>query len=182
MAEIKKNERFIPIKNYVIAIALILAAILLTWYGFAWNKVRQESKVSESYLAKNNIITKEIESLDELDSIMQEAPERYFIYISYTGDEKIYNLEKELAKIIKTYELNDYFYYLNVTDLKKNDNYIDEINKKLGLEDIKVSNVPTVVYFVDGKVPKSGIITTADGKLMTKSDFQKFLDVNKIEK
>ena len=57
MADIKKNERYIPIKNYVIAIVLVIAAIFLTWYGFAWNKVRQENKVSVSYFVKNNIIS-----------------------------------------------------------------------------------------------------------------------------
>ena len=184
MADVKKNERYIPIKNYVIAIVLIFVAIFLTWYGFAWNKVRQENKVSVSYLVKNNIVSKEIKSLNEISSITQEAPERYFIYISYTGDEDIYKLEKEIAPIIKKYELGDYIYYLNVTDIKKEDkdNYIDKINKELGLEETKITNVPTIIYFVDGIVPKSGIITTADGKLMTKSDFQKFLDINKIEK
>ncbi len=182
MAEVKKNEKYIPTKNYIVALIIVLAAIFLTWYGFAWNKVRQENKVSISYFVKNNIITKEIDSLEELDSITQEAPERFFIYISYTGDEKIYDLEKSLAPIIKKYELNDSFYYLNVSELKKQDNYIDEINNKLGLTDVKITNVPTVVYFVDGTVSKSGIITTADGNLMTKNDFQKFLDVNKIEK
>ena len=182
MAEIKKNEKFIPTKNYFVALALVLAAIFLTWYGFAWNKVRQENKVSVSYFVKNNVITKEIDSLEELDSIVQEAPEKYFIYIGYTGDENVYNLEKQLAPIIKEYELNDSFYYLNVTKIKNEDNYVDKINEKLGLTDVKVTNVPTVIYFVDGTVSKSGIITTADGNLMTKNDFQKFLDVNKIEK
>ncbi len=182
MADVKKNERYIPIKNYVIAIVLILVAIFLTWYGFEWNRVRQENKVSVSYLVKNNVISKEITSLDEISSITQEAPERYLIYISYTGSEEIYNLEKEIAPIIKDYQLNDYIYYIDVTKMKEEDGYVDKINKELGLEETKITNVPTIVYFVDGKVPKSGIITTADGKLMTKSDFQKFLDINKIEK
>lgn len=182
MADIKKNEKFIPTKNYVIAAIIVIAAILLTWYGFAWNKVRKENKVSISYLAKNNIITKEIDSLDELNNIMQETPDKYFIYISYTGDEKIYNLEKEIAPIIKDYQLNDSFYYLNVSDIKDNDNYIDKINEKLGLKESKITNIPTVIYVNDGTVSKSGIITTADGSLMTKNDFQKFLDINKIEK
>ncbi len=182
MAEIKKNEKFIPTKNYFVALAVVLAAIFLTWYGFAWNKVRLENKVSVSYFVKNNIITKEIDSLEELDSITQEAPEKYFIYIGYTGDENVYDLEKSLTPLIKKYELNDSFYYLNVTKIKNEDNYIDKINERLGLTDVKITNVPTVVYFVDGTVPKSGIITTADGNLMTKNDFQKFLDINKIEK
>ena len=182
MADIKKNERYIPTKNYVIAIVLVIAAIFLTWYGFAWNKVRQENKVSVSYFVKNNIISKEITSLDEISSITQEAPERYLVYISYTGSEEIYNLEKELTPIIKDYQLNDYIYFIDVTSIKEDKDYIDKLNEQLGLEEVKITNIPTILYFVDGKVSKSGIITTADGNLMTKSDFQKFLDVNKIEK
>ena len=52
MSNIKKNERYIPIKNYVVAAIIVVVTLLLTWYGFSWYNVIQENKVSTSYLVK----------------------------------------------------------------------------------------------------------------------------------
>ena len=44
---IKKNESFIPARNYVIAILIIALIIAATWYGFAWYKVIKENKIAQ---------------------------------------------------------------------------------------------------------------------------------------
>lgn len=182
MANIKKNEKYIPTKNYFIAGVIVVVVILLTWYGFSWYKVYEDNMVSQSYLVKNNIISMEIKDLNEAKDVFQEVPNSYFVFVSYTGDEDIYNMEKSIRDLVKEYKLNDSMYYLNVTEIKKQDNYLDEINKALSLKDNKITEIPTIVYFKDGEVPKSGIIKPIDGKLMTVNDFQKFLDVNNISK
>lgn len=175
-----KNERYIPTKNYVIAFAIIIVMLLLVWYGFQWYKVIEEEKISTSYLVKEKIITNEISDLDRIDDIFSEAPSTYFLYISYTGSEDIYNMEEDLKSLIQEYNLGDMFYYLNVTEIKDNENYLEEINNKLSLDEIKVTQVPTIIYFKDDKAVD--IITTDDDNLMDNGDFQKLLDVNKIEK
>ena len=91
-------------------------------------------------------------------------------------------MEKELAKIIKKYNIANQFYYLNVTEIKDNDDYIDEINRSLSLRDEKIIRVPTIIYYKDGEVVNDGIITRSDNKMMTAADFQKLLDANNIEK
>lgn len=174
MSKVTKNERFIPIKNYVIAFGIVVAAVLLTIYGFAWYNVLKEGKVSQSYLVKEKVISNEIQSLDEVEAIFAEVPDEYFIYISYTGSEEIYNMEKELKKVINKYELNDQIYYLNVTEIKEKDDYIDKINKSLNLEE-KVTQVPTIVYIKEGKVVD--IIKRNDDNMMNVGDFQKLLDI-----
>ncbi len=181
MSNVIKNERYIPIKNYVISIIIVLAIILLTWYGFAWYKVLQENKVSTSYLVKEKVISNEITSLDKLDDVFGETPSNYFVYVSYTGNEQIYNMESDLGKIIKEYNLNDTIYFLNVTSLKeKNSNYIEEINQALKLEDKKITKIPTIIYYKDNVAVD--IITRNDDNIMNVGDFQKLLDINKITK
>ncbi len=182
MTEIKKNERYIPTKNYVIAIGVIVAILLIAWYCFAWYKVYKEDKVSTSYLVKNNIISNEINDLNEIADVFSEVPDEYFVYVSYTGEEDIFEMEKELAKIIKKYNIANQFYYLNVTEIKDNDDYIDEINRSLSLRDEKIIRVPTIIYYKDGEVVNDGIISRSDNKMMTAADFQKLLDANNIEK
>ena len=136
MTNVKKNERYIPLKNYVLAAVVVVVMILLTLYGFAWYNVLRENRVSTSYLVKEKIISNEIQSLEEVSDVFSEAPNSYFIYISYTGSEEIYNMEKDLKKVINDYSLNDSVYFLNVTSIKDEKNYIEKINKTLNLEDI----------------------------------------------
>lgn len=180
MSNIKKNERYIPIKNYVLAGIVVVAIILLTWYGFSWYNVIQENKISKSYLVKEKVVSNEIKSLEEVNDVFSEAPSSYYVYISYTGSEEIYNMEKDLEKLISEYKLNDYFYYLNVTSIKDEENYIDKINEALSLDDKKVKNVPTIIYYKEGEA--TDIITREDNNIMNVGDFQKMLDINNIEK
>ena len=179
MTKIKKNETFIPVKNYILAALIVVVMIGLTWYGFEWYKVIKQEKISTSYLVKNKYISKEITNINEVHTVFSETPDSYFVYISYTGDENIYNMEKTLKKEIIKYNLTDNLYYLNITELKNNKNYIDEINKALKLEDRKITKVPTILYFYEGKLVE--MTNPKDGALMSVSDFQKLIELSDIE-
>lgn len=179
MTKIKKNETFIPVKNYVLAALIVVVMLGLTWYGFKWYDVIQEEKVSTSYLIKNKYISKEISNLDEVDTVFSETPDSYFIYVSYTGDENIYNMEKTLKKEIVKYNLTDNMYYLNVTDIKDKENYITEVNNALNLEDRKIKQVPTILYYYEGALV--GMTEPKGEALMTVSDFQKLIEISNIE-
>lgn len=180
MTKIKKNETFIPVKNYILAAVIVVVIIGLTWYAFAWYNVVQENKVSTSYLVQEKIISKEITDLNEVNNIFSEAPDSYFVYISYTGDEQVYNMEKSLKSVIKAYNLSDNMYYLNVTSIKDEKDYMDKVNKALGLTDRKVVKVPTILYFEEGKLVE--MTDTKSDLLMTRSDFQKLIILSGIEK
>ena len=180
MATVKKNERFVPIKNYVIVFLVAIAVIALCWYAISWHKVIQQDKMSTSYLIKSKVISNEIQSLDELTDVFSEAPSTYYLYISYTGNEDIYKMEKELTALINEYNIGEQFYFLNVTSIKKDSDYIDKINKALELTNRKVKSVPTIIYYDDGKIVD--MITMEGNNIMNIGDFQKLLDVNKIEK
>lgn len=180
MSNIKKNERFVPIKNYVIVFLIAIAIIALVWYALSWRKVITENRISTSYLIKSKIISNEIQNLDEIVDVFSEAPTTYYLYISYTGNEKIYDMEKELAALINEYKIGEQFYFLNVTSIKEEENYIDKINNALALDNKKVKSVPTILYYNDGKVVD--IVTIEGNNIMNIGDFQKLLDVNKIEK
>lgn len=179
MAEIKKNERFVPTKNYIIAFVLIIGVIAASWYAFAWYKTIQENKLSTSYLISKKIVTNEIESLDKISDILSEAPSNYYLYISYTGTKENYNLEKSISKIIKEYGLHDSFYYLNINDIKEDKDYIDKVNKALGLEENKLKSIPNIIYYEDGEAVD---IINKDSNMLTVGDFQKTLDLQKVKK
>ena len=89
-------------------------------------------------------------------------------------------MEKELAVLINQYKIGDEVYFLNVTEMKDKKDLIDEINNSLELDKLKVKQVPTIIYYVDGKVVD--LIAKDDNNIMDIGDFQKLLDKNKIEK
>ncbi len=180
MSNRKKSEAFVPVKNYIVAAFIIIAIIFLTWYGFAWYNVFKENKVATSYLVKEKVISNEIKSLDEVEAVFTEAPTSYYIYVSYTGSEDIYNMEKELRSLIVDYNLNDSIYFLNVTTIKEEENYIEKLNNALKLKEKKITKVPTIIYYKDGKAVD--IITRSDNNIMNVGDFQKLLDVNNVAK
>ena len=88
-------------------------------------------------------------------------------------------MEKTLKNEIVKYNLIDNMYYLNVTDIKNKENYIDEVNKALNLEDRKITKVPTILYFYEGALV--GMTDPKGEALMTVSDFQKLLEISDIE-
>ena len=167
-------------RNYFIAIIIIFFAIGITWYGFKLYNFAKEKRVSSSYLINEKILTNEIKNIDEVIDVFSEPPTSYFIYISYVGDENIYKMEKELSSLIKEYNLEEKMYYLNVTDIKDEDNALEQINSALGLNDKKVTQIPTIIYYKDGIAVD--IIKRQDNNIMTSGDLKKLLDVNRISK
>lgn len=178
----KKKNNYIPPKNYVIAILISLLTIFLTCYIFSWYNVYQEKKYNESYLISTSTISLEVNDIDEIKNTFTEAPSEYFVYIGYRNDENVYNLEKKLKKVIDSYNLNDNFYYIDVTELKESENYIEKLNNALGLENVKITNVPTIIYFKDGELAKDALITREDQNMMDVGDFEKLLEIYEFKK
>lgn len=167
--EKQKNSR-----NLLIVACIALALILLGVYIYKWKEVKNEEKLSKSYLLDTGTVSLEIKNLDEVEQILSESPTEYFVLISYTGNEDTYKLESGLKNIIDEYKLSDSFYYLNVENLIEEDNYLTRINDAFNTDVIK--KVPIILYYKDGKIVD--ITSRADDNCINAGDFQKLLDTN----
>lgn len=175
-----KNERYINPKNYLYAILILAGGILLALYLFEWYQVKREEKLMTSYLISSNTIKSSVNDMDSLNQIRQEAPSSYFIYIGYTGNEDVYNFEKDLKRVIDKYNLNDIFYYVDLTKLKeKNNNYLDEIKNKLEIKEIE--KIPAIIYVKDGKITDSNILDGVNETILKIEDFEQLLDLYEFE-
>ena len=175
------KNRYVPLKNYFLASVTIIAIILLTLYFFKWYKVYQEEQTRESYLLKTSTISMQISNMEDINTILSEAPSNYFIYVSYVNSKDILNLEKKMKKVIDDYGLNDIVYYIDVTKYKENKTYLEDLNNYLGLNNYEIKNVPTIIYVKNGKIDKSNIIQS-DNKIFKISSFEKIIKDNDIEK
>ncbi len=112
--------------------------------------------------------------ISEISTVLSETPNNYFVYISYTEDEDVYHFEKKLQPILVDYDLQNSFYYINVTEIKKNNkDYQKDIAKELNIAEANVSKVPVILYFKDGKLASNAITSIKDfEKLLDSDDFK----------
>ena len=99
MAKNKKKTN-INYKDYLVKIGIILFIILALIYSYMWYRVKEQEKYLTSYLISSNTISYEMTEINEIASVLSETPSNYFVYIGYTKDQKVYNLEKELKPLI----------------------------------------------------------------------------------
>ena len=171
-------KRYIPIKNYFIAAFTILLIVGLSIYAYRWYKISELEQTRECYLLKTNTISMEITDINNMQTILMEAPSDYYIYISYTRSTDVLNLEKDLKKIIDKYGINNDFYYINTSKKNSKNKYLDIINNKFS---INVTSVPTIIYVKDGKVQDDNILESKKG-IIKASDFEKILKNNDVKK
>ncbi len=175
----KKNTRFVPTKNYLIAALLIAVSIFLVFYLFEWYKVSQIEKYGTSYLVESNTLNLEIKSVQEIPVVFSEAPTDYFVFINYLNEKDNYKLEKDLKKIIDEYNLKDNFYYMNITDLKENDTkYLSKLNEAFNLDN-KIKSIPTLIYYRNGELAE--VINSQENNIMSASDLKRIIDVYEIQ-
>lgn len=158
----KKNERVVPIKNYIYLLIMIIVVVALTFLIFNINKNYQTEKLETSYLANYLTVVK----TEELSNILSEPSSELFLFVTKTNDENVFNLEKDLKKIIKKHDLRDNFILLDYTD----ESNVEELNKILKSD---IETLPAIIYIKNGEFIKS---IDSKESLLKSSDFEKMLD------
>lgn len=170
----KNNINFKKLFYFIIGFLLI---IFLIWYIISWKNVKQEEKLMNSYLITSNTLSVEIKDLSETVQVLKESPSEYFVYISYTNDEKVYSFEKKLKKLIDNYNLKDEFYFVNVTNIKDDENFNSEINDTFNTK--LISNIPCILHFKNNELKK--VIYNKDLN-KTYTNFENLLKENEFDK
>ena len=139
-----KKERVIPKKNYLYVLLMIIGVVIITFAIFNLNDKYQLKKLEQSYFEGylNEISSK------ELNTVLTEPSSELFILLTETNNEKIYNFEIDLMKIIKKNNLRDNFIYLDLTN--KNEE-INDLNKMFN---IKLREIPAIIYLKNGELIK----------------------------
>lgn len=177
MAKKKSKKNNINFKKLFYFIIGFLLIIFLIWYIISWKNVKQEEKLMNSYLITSNTLSVEIKDLSETVQVLKESPSEYFVYISYTNDEKVYSFEKKLKKLIDNYNLKDEFYFVNVTNIKDDENFNSEINDTFNTK--LISNIPCILHFKNNELKK--VIYNKDLN-KTYTNFENLLKENEFDK
>lgn len=162
----------IPTKNYVIlfGIAVLIICGCLAFYN-VYNEVK-DNNISTSPLSTHQVL------YEDLNDTTEEMNADTFLLISYVQDEEVHNNEKAIRKMLNKKNLLDNVLYLDVTDYKEQENFIDELNQTLKLEGkLKVTKIPAVIYYKEG-VPTT-IIDSKD-HLLNQGDFEHIIDMYQL--
>ena len=169
MASPKYKNKPVSLKKITISLGVVLGVVFIVLYAYKWHQVKEDEKYLQSYLISSNTINLEMNSTNNINSVLSETPNNYFIYISYTGDKDIYNFEKKLKPLIDDYSLQNSFYYLNITDIKEdNKNYKKDISKELNIDSKYLNTIPVIFYFKDETLQSEAITSI--------NDFEKLLN------
>ena len=164
----KDNKRVVPKKNYLYLLIMLLIVVFVTFGIVKISKYYDEKKLEKSYF--DGYISEV--TLKDMNNILTEPSSEMFIIVTEVNNENIYNIEKDIKKVIKRRDIRDNVMFINYTDNKKD---LNELNKVLG-SDIK--NIPAIVYYKNGQVVTS--IDSING-LINAGEFEKLLDSYEVE-
>ncbi len=156
------KDKKIPTKNYLIVLVLAVIVVILTLYINAWYKTYQENKLSISPFSG---VVEEVD-INEINLTLAEMNE-VILYVGYTNDKSIYDMEKRLLKYIKNNDLVDKFIYVDVTDCMKDKKYVEILKNTFSEKSEEIKEVPMLIFVKNGKAElvvnsKAGNINVED--------------------
>lgn len=171
-----KQSKNIPPRNYLILFLIVIIVIFGTIYFFKLKEIEEQELTSESYLVTTSTISLTLNTLEELETTLLEKPYDLFIFTGYTGDILEYNLEQNLKDIIDNYSLADQFYYLDITNLMEEENFLEDLSEILSTD---ITSYPVIIYISNDEVVNK--IDSEDGEMIKASDFLKLLEIYGFE-
>ncbi|CCX36319.1 unknown [Clostridium sp. CAG:1000] len=140
----KKKE--IPSKNYIIVIIVTILVVLLMIFIRSFYLNYKSSKLSESIFSSQTV--NQIH-MDDFDFAIREVSNS-ILYVSYTGSNEIYSMEKKLYKELENNNLLDKIIYLDITKYTKGNKYINILKNKFPNIDNEINSAPMFIYIKDG--------------------------------
>ena len=170
---IEKNDRVIKLSNYIVVFVGLLLTILLVFFirSTVENYKKNVSFVSVFSENVNQI------KLTDLEYAVAEMGES-IIYVSYTGDRNIKKMESKLYSTIEDEGIKEKVVYLDVSDYKKNYEYLTVLRKLFPNIKNEINAAPMFIYV------KSGIAEEAlssELKMIDSKVFNKLIEKYNIE-
>ena len=143
----KKNEelREVPKKNYYFVLFVSVLVVIITLYIRSFYLNYQSNKTGEGIFYDKSI--NQI-NIDDLGYAVDETNEA-ILFVSY-NDPEIEKMERRLYREIERKNLNDKFWYLDVSNYMENDEYIKVLRNKFNNVEIDINKAPMFIYIKNG--------------------------------
>ena len=169
--------RSILLVSYTLIIVFLVIGFVDSLTSLRREPVQKKDPVSyietKGAFNKSNMI-----ALEDASFKLSALDGNYFIYITYS-DKNVNLFEKELVNLLEEKGIKDKFYYVNIDEIKNEENVIELVNRKFGFKDALVVKVPTIVYVNNENIVRNeNIITRIDDNLIDINDVKSLLDRN----
>jgi hypothetical protein len=141
----KMFAKRIPSKNYYIVLLVSVLVIIFSLYVRSFYLNYRASRINESVFADKTINQINTEDFNFAVGETNEA----ILYISYTGSNEVYDMERRLYREIKKKHLTEKVIYWNVTGLKR-DEYLSILKNTFPDIDDQITSAPMLIYIKDG--------------------------------
>lgn len=142
----KMITKIIPSRNYYTVLLVSVLVIVVTLYVRSFYLSYKATEVNNSVFFDKTINQINTEDFNFAISETNEA----ILYVSYTGNDEVYNMEKRLYKEIKRKNLTDKIIYWNVTNLKSSE-YLSTLKLTFPNIDNQITSAPMLIYIKDGE-------------------------------
>lgn len=166
-----KENKKIPMKNYIILGAIVLLTIFAVFYA------RNLYIMSKEYYNNNSVmldVVKEVQQ-DELSNYLIENP-KFVLYVSSGQNKDIKAFEKNFKSIITKTEIEDNILYLNSdnTDMPKLKQSLQKIATTKAKDKIDTNSAVTMYIIENGQVTNTIINAEKLSKGQVKTLLKKY--------
>lgn len=142
----RRNNREIPVKNYIIVLAIFIVSFILIILGAKWYKNYREYQLTIPVISGyiNEVSDEEIENylLENRDTML---------YIGASDDNNCRSLEKDLKNFIKKYNLRDQIVYIDLNKISDKDEFVSKFNSKYATNK-KINKYPAFAIIQNGQI------------------------------
>lgn len=142
----RRNNREIPVKNYIIVLAIFIVSFILIILGAKWYKNYREYQLTIPVISGyiNEVSDEEIENylLENRDTML---------YIGASDDNNCRSLEKDLKNFIKKYNLRDQIVYIDLNKISDKDEFVSKFNGKYATNK-KINKYPAFAIIQNGQI------------------------------
>ena len=155
MKKLKKKldlfDKKIPARNYFIVLVVSILVIIVSLYLRTFYLTYKNNKLNTSVFLDQKV--KQINTKDA-DFALTETGD-VLLYVSFTGNDEIYNNEKKMYNILEKKDLLDDFIYWNVVDYGDKTDYLVTLKEKFPNIKDQITRAPLLIYIKDGEAQEA---------------------------
>lgn len=159
-------DKKIQTRDYFIVLIVSVLVIIVSLYLRTFYLTYRNNKLNVSVFSDQKI--KQINTND-VDFALTETGD-VLLYVSYTGNQEIYNNEKKMFSILEKDDLLDSIIYWDVSDYGDTTDYLVTLKNQFPNIKDQITNAPLLIYIKDGEAVEamSSELKIIDYKVLNK--------------
>lgn len=168
-----KNERIVPLKNYVWLGIILLVTCGALYYFYLWYTEYSNDRLYKPILDERLLEIK----YNEIDAYVSENA-NVVVYASTLGNRTIRNFENKLYNLIDEYGIRERMVYLNVSGFADSEAIMHMLKNKYLVDGVSfLDSMPSILLFRDGVIEDVYFIKENNYSIIRLENYLKTMNV-----